>query len=68
MSGVCRECRDGLEHCHGTVVHHSRFGIECTDDCATPDVPHAFSVDCEAVGCACAQPIGSAPWSTSSAG
>jgi hypothetical protein len=27
---------------------------ECTEaDCMTPEVVHAFSIDCEAVGCAC---------------
>jgi hypothetical protein len=54
MDGVCRECREGLEHCHGTVIHHAVSAIECTEDCATPDGLHAFSIDCEAVGCACA--------------
>jgi hypothetical protein len=53
MSSVCRECRDGLEHCHGTVVHHASSYVECTDDCASPDGLHSFSIDCEAVGCAC---------------
>jgi hypothetical protein len=58
MSSACRECRDGLDHCHGTVVHHIRFGVECTDDCATPDAVHAFSIDCDAVGCTCAVTVG----------
>ena len=53
MSDVCRECREDLEHCHGTVVHHASFAIECTDDCATPDGLHSFSIDCEAIGCVC---------------
>jgi len=33
-----------------------------------PEVVHVFVVDCEAIGCACAQPIGSADWSSSSTG
>ena len=33
-----------------------------------PEVVHAFVVDCEAIGCACAQPIGSAEESASSTG
>jgi hypothetical protein len=67
MDEDCQRCSDGLEHCHGTAISHARFGPECTEsDCQTPDVTHAFSIDCEAIGCACAviaskpQPIGSA--------
>lgn len=56
MSGVCRECLDGLDHCHGTVVHHPVAGAECTEDCGAPDGLHVFHVDCEAVGCGCAEP------------
>ena len=54
MSDVCRECREDLDHCHGTLVHHASFYVECTEDCATPDGLHSFSIDCEAVGCTCA--------------
>jgi hypothetical protein len=54
MSTECRGCLAGLEHCHGTVIHHAAYGTECTEDgCVTPEVMHAFSVDCEALGCAC---------------
>jgi hypothetical protein len=53
MTDECRDCRDGLDHCHGTAVHHLRFGLECTDDCAAPDAPHAFRIDCDAIGCSC---------------
>jgi hypothetical protein len=65
MNDDCQWCRDGLEHCHGTAIHHVRFGFECTEaDCQTSAVTHAFSVDCEAIGCPCAvtasQPMGSA--------
>jgi hypothetical protein len=56
MTIQCRECRAGLEHCHGTVIHHVRHRAECTeDDCTTPEVVHTFSIDCEAVGCVCGQ-------------
>ncbi|KUI35130.1 hypothetical protein AU195_09485 [Mycobacterium sp. IS-1496] len=56
MSIQCRECRAGLEHCHGTVIHHARYRIECTEDgCTTPEVVHTFSIDCEAVGCHCGE-------------
>jgi hypothetical protein len=61
MSFQCRECRTGLEHCHGTVIHHVRFRVECTEDgCATPEILHSFSIDCEAIGCECGQVAGGA--------
>ena len=58
MSIQCRYCLAGLEHCHGTVIHHVRYRSECTDDgCTTPESAHTFSVDCESVGCSCGQDI-----------
>ncbi|MEX3654988.1 MULTISPECIES: hypothetical protein [Mycolicibacterium] len=55
MTIQCRECAAGLEHCHGTVIHHVRYRAECTDDtCTTPEAAHTFILDCEAVGCPCA--------------
>lgn len=69
MDSDCRECRAGLEHCHGTVIHHMLAWTECTeDDCVTPEVVHTFVIDCQAVGCTCAQPMGSAEESASSTG
>lgn len=69
MDSDCRGCRAGLNHCHGTVIHHALHFSECTEgDCVMPEVVHAFVIDCEAVGCTCAQPIGSADWSASSTG
>ncbi|HEY7051431.1 MAG TPA: hypothetical protein VH496_04755 [Mycobacterium sp.] len=55
----CRYCRDGLEHCHGTVIIHTRLRAECTEDgCDAPElVAHALRVDCDAVGCTCSQPV-----------
>ena len=54
MSSECRECLAGLGHCHGTVIHHATGRTECTEPgCETPEVVHAFTVDCDAVGCAC---------------
>ncbi len=51
----CRGCRAGLEHCHGTVIHHTLRWSECTEEgCVTPEVMHAFTIDCEAIGCTCA--------------
>ncbi|MBV9089006.1 MAG: hypothetical protein JO044_03720 [Mycobacteriaceae bacterium] len=57
MSLQCRDCRDGWEHCHGTVIQHPQRRSECTqDDCDSPDrIPHTFSIDCAAVGCRCGQ-------------
>ncbi len=69
MTSGCRECRAGLDHCHGTVIVHTLRWSECTEqDCVTPEVVHAFTIDCEAVGCSCAQPIGSADCKASSTG
>ena len=44
-----------MDHCHGTMIHHSLHRSECTEpDCAAPElVMHSFVVDCEAVGCRC---------------
>lgn len=45
----------GLEHCHGTVIHHVSRRAECTEPgCVTPEVVHTFVIDCEAIGCVCA--------------
>ena len=58
-----------MEHCHGTVIRHALQWSECTEeDCVTPEVAHAFTVDCDAIGCSCAQPIGSADCNASSTG
>jgi hypothetical protein len=55
MSSECRDCLAGLEHCHGTVVHHAQYRAECTEEsCVSPEVVHAFTIDCEAIGCSCA--------------
>ena len=51
----CRDCAAGLEHCHGTVIHHAALRAECTEpDCETPEVVHALVIDCDAVDCRCA--------------
>jgi hypothetical protein len=63
MSAECRECRAGLDHCHGTIIRHSlgRFWgrSECTEpDCDSPElVAHTFVVDCDAIGCGCAEEL-----------
>lgn len=53
MSSACRECREDLEHCHGTLILHALLAVECTEDCATPESPHSFRIDCDAIGCVC---------------
>ncbi|WP_099042483.1 hypothetical protein [Mycobacterium neglectum] len=54
MSSQCRDCAAGVEHCHGAVVHHALGRNECTEaDCPTLDAVHAFSIDCDAIGCNC---------------
>jgi hypothetical protein len=69
MDSDCRGCRGGLDHCHGTVILHALQWSECTEpDCVMPEVTHAFVVDCDAIGCDCAQPIGSADDSASATG
>lgn len=60
MSDDCRDCRAGLDHCHGTIIRHSLRRWECTEpDCASPEVvAHTFAIDCDAVGCGgCAESI-----------
>jgi len=55
MTNQCHECRDGLEHCHGTVIDHVRFGSECTETgCERSEIAHAYRLHCEAIGCRCA--------------
>ncbi len=57
MVSQCRYCRDGWEHCHGTVIIHEQRRAECTeDDCDGPElIAHVLRVDCDAVGCTCGQ-------------
>ncbi|MGF2950759.1 hypothetical protein ACOJVP_00145 [Mycobacterium sp. THU-M116] len=59
MSHECRACRAGLDHCHGTRIRHALHRSECTEaDCHDPEtVPHTFVVDCDALGCGCAESV-----------
>lgn len=61
MEARCRECEAAQQHCHGTVIVHSHWRSECTEeDCTAPElIAHTFVMDCAAVGCQCAQPMGS---------
>ena len=57
MSTTCRNCVDGLAHCHGTVIVHAGLPAECTEEtCALPESEHTLRIDCDVVGCGCAQP------------
>jgi hypothetical protein len=57
MNTRCRDCQTGLDHCHGMLINHSLQRPECTEDgCTSPEhLRHAFSIDCEAVGCGCSE-------------
>jgi hypothetical protein len=57
MNRGCRDCQAGLDHCHGTLIRHWLHRSECTEEgCTSPELmPHAFVVDCDAVGCNCAE-------------
>lgn len=57
MSTDCRDCRAGLDHCHGTVIRHPLARPECTEpDCVSPELqPHIFVLDCNAVSCECTE-------------
>ncbi len=70
MSAVCRECAADLAHCHGTLIRHAGGRPECTDDsCSAPELTvHTYVVDCDVIGCECAQPIGSGARFASSTG
>ncbi len=53
----CLDCAGSLDHCHGTLVVHTDFTVECTETgCVLVHRErHALVVDCAAVagGCAC---------------
>jgi hypothetical protein len=59
MSADCRDCREGLDHCHGAIIRHSLRRAECTEPgCVSPELlPHTFVVDCDAIGCGCTESI-----------
>ncbi|MGN7134171.1 hypothetical protein ACTHQY_12960 [Rhodococcoides corynebacterioides] len=53
----CPDCTGSLDHCHGTLVVHTDYTVECTEaGCVlTHRERHALVVDCTAVagGCSC---------------
>ena len=62
ISGTCPECRQDLEHCHGTAIEHCDGSADCSDDpdCQLPGELHLFLISCAEVGCDCgpAQVVG----------
>jgi len=54
-SGTCPECRQDLEHCHGTAIEHCDGSADCSDDpnCQLPGELHLFLISCAEVGCDC---------------
>jgi len=59
MSADCRDCREGLEHCHGAISRHPLHRAECTEPgCVSPELlPHMFVLDCDAIGCGCMESV-----------
>jgi hypothetical protein len=36
---ACRLCRDGLDHCHGTLIVRTVYEVECSDpECHELDI------------------------------
>lgn len=56
ISETCPECRQDLEHCHGTAIEHCDGSADCSDDpdCQLPGELHLFLISCAEVGCDCA--------------
>jgi hypothetical protein len=50
---TCFDCGDRVEHCHGTLIRHTRDVAECTDvECTVPEVAcHALAIDCVELAC-----------------
>ncbi len=55
ISGTCPECRQDLEHCHGTAIEHCDGSADCSDDpgCQLPGELHLFLISCAEVSCDC---------------
>lgn len=59
MNGVCAGCSAEIDHCHGTLILHTRSVVECTDaGCdELSAVRHRLILDCGTIdgGCECAR-------------
>lgn len=55
ISDLCPDCRQDLEHCHGTAIVHADASADCSDgpDCALPAALHLFAISCAEVDCDC---------------
>ena len=51
---TCFDCGDRVEHCHGTLIRHTRDVSECAEpECTVPEVAcHALVIDCDELACA----------------
>lgn len=64
MRVECLGCTNGLDHCHGTLVHHVSGVVECLDEvCGDLDATrHEWIIDCQKEligGCDCAGVVAS---------
>jgi hypothetical protein len=50
---TCFDCGDRVEHCHGTLVRHTRDVAECTEqECTVPELAcHTLVLDCVELNC-----------------
>ena len=60
---TCRDCREGLEHCHGVLVVHPDGASDCAEErsCGAVLALHEWQVSCDEVGCPCSRSPESAP-------
>lgn len=56
LSGQRECCREGLAHCHGTLVLHADGTVECDDEatCGADELQHELWMACDELGCGCA--------------
>jgi hypothetical protein len=54
-SDQCPDCREDLEHCHGTAIVHVDGAADCSDDpgCRRPATLHLFMISCADTDCDC---------------
>ena len=55
ITNECPDCREDLEHCHGTAIVHVDGLADCSDDpgCRLPAPLHLFVISCAEVACDC---------------
>jgi hypothetical protein len=59
---VCAECKQDLEHCHGTAIVHLDGAADCSDDpdCRLTAELHLFVISCAEMD-GCCEGAGDAP-------